>query len=550
MERKINLIEVNEMEKKTSSGTAGTNIAAPKKGLTLWAFFAMTASMVMTVYEYPSFASSGMHLVFFLLIGGIFWFLPVALCAAEMATVKGWQSGGLYTWVANTLGQRWGFAAIFYQWFQITVGFITMIYFIVGALSYALNWQALNDNVWIKLCATLIIFWLITFSQFFGIKNTARIAKIGFFVGVLGMGIVLFVLAIIYVIAGGPIQVKMSGVSSWIPDFSNLSTLVIFVSFILAYAGVESSASHANEMKNPGRDYPLAMFMLVICAIVLDTLGGFTVAMTTPTKILGLNTGVIQAFQHIVKYFGGAEWIVRIFAVILCLGVIAEIAAWVVGPSAALKTAAENGLLPKKLAEVNKHNVPVPLTIVQGVIVTIWAFVLTLGGGGNANLSFFVAMALTVCIYLVGYALLFLGYIVLVHKHPDYPRAFHIPGGKGFKTVVAVVGLIISVFAFFISFVPPSNIASGKSGAYLTMLIVCWAIMTVIPFIIYSAYSKKNYQKVQAARKAQLAESDSHSSSEAIKSTVAVSKQDTTPVKKDLSDSNTINAVKDDKDQS
>ena len=46
--------------------------------LGVFGFFAMTASMVMTVYEYPSFASSGFKLVFFLVVGGLLWFLPVS----------------------------------------------------------------------------------------------------------------------------------------------------------------------------------------------------------------------------------------------------------------------------------------------------------------------------------------------------------------------------------------------------------------------------------------------------------------------------------------
>ena len=104
--------------------------------LGVFGFFAMTASMVMTVYEYPSFASSGFKLVFFLVVGGLLWFLPVSLCAAEMATVEGWEKGGIYSWVGNTLGQRWGFSALFFQWFQITVGFVTMCFFILAALAY------------------------------------------------------------------------------------------------------------------------------------------------------------------------------------------------------------------------------------------------------------------------------------------------------------------------------------------------------------------------------------------------------------------------------
>lgn len=403
------------------------------KKLSLISFFAITASMVMTVYEYPTFATSKMNLVFYLLVGGFLWFIPVALCSAEMATIEGWEKGGLYTWVSKTLGRKWGFAAIFFQWFQITVGFITMIYFIVGALSYALNWPDLNTNVWLKLIGTLLIFWLITISQFGGTKNTVKIAKIGFFVGILATGFLLFALSIIYIVQGNPIKVSF-GKDAWIPDFTKINTLVVFVSFILAYAGVESSASHVKDMENPGKDYPMAILMLVISTIILDTLGGATVAATIPQDQLSLDTGVVQAYSYLIHQFGGEEWIVRIISIVICLGVIAEIATWVIGPSTAMLEAAKNGLLPKQMTKVNKHNVPINIVLIQGIIVSIWAVVLTLGGGG-ANLSFFVAMALTVCIYLVAYVLLFLSYIKLVRKNDNLKRAYHIPGGKKVESV-------------------------------------------------------------------------------------------------------------------
>ena len=38
-----------------------------------------------------------------------------ALCAAEMATVEGWKNGGIFSWVSQTLGERFGFAAIFFS---------------------------------------------------------------------------------------------------------------------------------------------------------------------------------------------------------------------------------------------------------------------------------------------------------------------------------------------------------------------------------------------------------------------------------------------------
>ncbi|EOS8062067.1 amino acid permease [Enterococcus hirae] len=463
--------------------------------LSLMSFFAITASMVMTVYEYPTFATSKMNLVFYLLVGGFLWFIPVALCSAEMATVKGWEKGGLYTWVSKTLGRKWGFAAIFFQWFQITVGFITMIYFIIGALSYALNWPALNTNVWLKLIGTLVIFWLITISQFAGTKNTAKIAKLGFFVGILATGILLFVLSILYIMQGNPVKVSF-GADAWLPDFTKVNTLVVFVSFILAYAGVESSASHVKDMENPGKNYPKAILILVISTIILDTLGGATVAATIPQDQLSLDTGVIQAYSYLIHHFGGGAVLIRIIAVIICLGVVAEIATWVVGPSTAMLEAAENGLLPKQMAKVNKYNVPTNIVLIQGIIVSIWAVVLTLGGGG-ANLSFFVAMALTVCIYLVAYVLLFISYIKLVKKKEDLARSYQIPGGKKVKIGVAIIGLLVSVFAFFISFFPPNDIGYGKGGTYLAILIISWLIILVIPFGIYKTFDEKgNNRKI------------------------------------------------------
>lgn len=67
-----------------------------KKKLSLMSFFAITASMVMTVYDYPTFATSKMNLVFCLLVGGFLSFIPVALCSAEMATVEGWEKSEIW----------------------------------------------------------------------------------------------------------------------------------------------------------------------------------------------------------------------------------------------------------------------------------------------------------------------------------------------------------------------------------------------------------------------------------------------------------------------
>ena len=73
-----------------------------KKKLSMFGFLFITGSILVELYEYPTFATSGFSAVFYLLAGGFLWFLPVVLCAAEMATVEGWSEGGVFTWTKNT----------------------------------------------------------------------------------------------------------------------------------------------------------------------------------------------------------------------------------------------------------------------------------------------------------------------------------------------------------------------------------------------------------------------------------------------------------------
>lgn len=463
--------------------------------LGFFGFFAITASMVMTVYEYPTFASSGLHLVFFLVAGGLLWFLPVAMCAAEMATVKGWESGGIFAWVGKTLGQRWGFAALFYQWFQITVGFVTMAFFILAAFAYVVKWDALYNDPLVMFFGVAIIVWALTFTQLMGTKLTARISKIGFIGGIVVPVLILAFGLIIYFATGGFSQIALTP-SALIPDFTQLDTLVIFASFILAYMGVEASASHVNELKNPNRNYPLAMIILCIVAIAFDAIGGMAVATTLSAEALNGNMsfGVIEAFEAIFATHFGMGWIVFVVALLLTLGVLAEISAWIVGPSRALLETAKENILPASFAKTNKHGISVKTVIIQALLVTFWDAVLcgsmALSGGSSSSVAYLTAIGLTVVIYLVAYVLFFLGYFKLIFKHKNLERSFQLPGGTVFKAIVAGIGLFMTLATLVISFFPSASLSAQANTVYVVTLSLSFIVSVAIPFLIYARRKK------------------------------------------------------------
>lgn len=450
------------------------NSSISKKQLTLFGFFTLTASMLMSADEYPAFAESGLMAVVFLVVAALIWFLPVALCSAEMATIDGWEEGGVFTWVKNALGERAGFIAVAMQWMQNTINFVTMLYFIIGAISFAVNVPILNENPAIKYVLFLIIFWTLTLSQLGGISKTDIIVKICFIFGIIIPSIIFLILAFTYILQGNPPQIDLSSSAISFDKFSISS----FVPFILAFAGIEASASYANQMENPKRSYPLAILLLVLFAVVLDALGGLAVGIVVPTSELSMNSGVLQAIQIAIKEIAPAlSWCTRFIAILLAMGMIGEVSSWVVGPVRTLFAAAQDQLLPAYFAKGNKNNVPVRLVILQGVVVSVIGAILTLAFGGN-NSAFKISMSLTVMMYMVTYMFIFIAYLSILFKGSKLKRTFQIPGGKGVKTMIGFIGLISTILVFVATFIPSSEVQKVMSQElYIILMLVMFLLV-------------------------------------------------------------------------
>ncbi|MBQ3308780.1 MAG: amino acid permease [Aeriscardovia sp.] len=457
-----------------------------KKKLTGFGFFAMTASMVMTVYEFPSLATAKFACVFFALIGGIFWFLPTALISAEMASVEGWSEGGVFGWVGNALhSERLGYVALFCQWFEVTIGFVTMCYFVIGMISETFGWMALNTVPALKFVEVLVLFGIINLLQLHGTKATAQIAKVGFFLGVFIPGFLLFILALIYIGQGNHLAIVISP-RTFFPDFRQEGTLTIFATFILMYAGIESSGTHINELENSAKNYPRTMVAMFVLAIVMDSLGGMSIAATVPQSELSMNAGMYQALDFLMRHFNShLGWLAGLLSVFMALGIVAEIGSWVVGPSAGLRTSADYGMMPQSIRRTNGHGVPTVVLLLNCVIVVVWDALLTFGGSSSGgNVSILVAETLTTCIYLVGYLLMCVSYFRLIYAERDLKRTYSIPGGLVVKTVVAVCGTLTSLFCLVVSFVPSSALSAAGQREYETLLCIGFVVAIVIPIVI------------------------------------------------------------------
>lgn len=460
--------------------------------LSLFGFLMITISMVVSIYAFPTFATSGFSSLFFLLVAGFLWFIPVCLVSAELGTGgQGWSEAGVFSWGKAAFGERWGFFMIFLQWFQVTLGFIAMLYFVSNGIAYSFNYKVIEAPSIQQMVVMLVIFWTLTLVNFKGTNVTKSIATYAFFLGILFPIVTLSILGVIYVLGDNTINISFS-MGSFLPDFKTLSTLVVLVSFILSFMGAEASAVHVNHLKNPSRNYPIAIFILVLTTIVLASLSSLTIAIVIPKDNISLTGGIFETFKFFFDKYH-LTWAIYPLSLIIAFSAIGEISSWVNGPIRGIHAAAQKGLLPKVFANTNKHGMPVALLLIQGAVVTFWIIVITLFGIElkSGNTAFFTAMTLTVIVFLTMYVLLFASYLYLKIKVPNQinPRKFNLPHTLGM--LVAILGLCFTIVSFIISFLRPETISASEYPTYLKYLITCYVVTILIPHTIFSL-SKKN----------------------------------------------------------
>jgi amino acid transporter len=122
---------------------------------------------------------------------------------------------------------------------------------------------------------------------------------------------------------------------------------------------------------------------------------------------------------------------------------------------------------------------------------TVWYAVLIIGAiifvvMPSVQSFYQILSQLTVLLYLIMYMLMFSAAIVLRYKLPKMERPFRLGAkGNGLMWLLGGLGFCGSLLAFVLSFIPPSQIATGSTAVWFGVLIIGAVIFVGIPFIIY-----------------------------------------------------------------
>lgn len=287
------------------------------KNITTGQLALMTAAAVISLRGLPMMAQEEMTMFFYIGFATFLFLIPAALVAAELGSAFAAEGGGVYTWVKEAFNKRMGFTAIFLQWIQNVVWYPTVLGFAAACIAYMVGKPELSqDGVYVGVFA-IVMYWLATLLTFMGTSFISKITSQGFLIGTVLPGVIIIIVALVWVMGGNPVSFEhipdtVSQIVNveaghahprFFPHMTGMSDIAFLAGILLLFAGVEVHAVHAQELKNPQRQFPAAMLLAALISFVLFTFGSLAVAIVAPYKTINLQSGVLETFHDVFAHY-------------------------------------------------------------------------------------------------------------------------------------------------------------------------------------------------------------------------------------------------------
>lgn len=459
----------------------------PKRYLSLFTLVMINVIAIDNLRSLTFAAEYGLALIFFYVLAALLFFIPTILVTAELAT--GWPTtGGVYIWVREAFGPRFGFLTIWLQWIYNVVWYPTIFAFIAGIVAYIIQ-PSLVDNRFFMLAVILSAFWITTIINCLGLRVSGWVSVVGALVGTIFPMVLIAGMGFTWLILHKHSQIDFS-IRHVFPSLSHTSDLAFLANILFGLMGMEMSAVHAGDVEHPERHYPLALAYSAVIILATLVFACLAIAIVIPVKQLNLVSGLIDAFGIFFNAYG-LGWFIPVIAVLIIVGSLGGATAWILGPARGLLVASGDTRLPRVFTLQNKHNMPIGILLGQGVIVTVLCTVFLVMP--SVNSSYWVLSNLTAQLALLFYILMFAAAIRLHYKHAHVKRAFRIPGGKFGIWLVCGVGIVTCIGAIILGFLPPSQVGVGKVFQYEAILIGGILLCCLPPFIIYNAKKRMDH---------------------------------------------------------
>ena len=404
--------------------------------------------------------------------------LFIALCYAVLSSALP-SSGGEYVFISRILDPFMGFIVTWARWFAMIAVIAAMSVGDIAILTHffeILNMDgvAVFVTTYIQVIAIILVI-LFLLVNYLGVKIYGRVQTVMF---------VLLMIGLFSLILFGLPHVSFDNLSSsFNPDISLIAQASSLIFF--SYIGFSAITDAGDEVKNPKKTLPrgilISIFMIALVYILVAIIIYGAMSPSEYANYDFANGSVAEVAANFLPFS-----IAAFVAFAGSIAIISDINPTILSTSRLAFAWARDKIVPEKLAELNKNNVPKWTLLINAVmaiaiIVLAKAFIEAVMMINMAVLLIFITISITA--------------LVLPYKHPEiYKKAqFKIR----ILPIIALVGLISSsLFLMFILQLP---------GAMLGfLLLLTWISIGSILYI----YTQEKHQLHWRLEKQQRKEKD------------------------------------------
>ncbi len=391
----------------------------------------------------PVAGSMGPSAILFWIAGALLFFIPLSLIVMELTHHYN-KDGGVYLWVKQSLGDRFGFYTAWLYWINNFFFYPGLLVFMVANIAYLFGDKTLAENHLFVISVVIICLWSAIFINIKGIKWIANIAS---YACVLNIFLAMFIIlsGLIYLIFFHKSATSFQ-IYHFIPNqttWKNISNLTLLM---FALSGIELIPTMAGSIQNSRVTLMRSIVISGLIILSVYMLGTLTINIIMSPSELNNTTGLMETFLVIsTKLHIG--WITMLLILLLFLVELGALLIWLIAPTVMLFECVESTIFPRWMQELNKHHVPANALILIGCIVT--CIIMLIQYLPTVNSIFTTLVLMGTIVYFMPYLFLIVGYIKLRAKNalPEPIMSKSLAYCCGMLLFIAVcTGIILSFF--------------------------------------------------------------------------------------------------------
>ena len=411
------------------------------------------------------------------LLANVCFFQPSALAVIDLTT-RYPEQGGIYVWTKRAFGDMHGFICGWTYWTNNIIYFPTLLLFTVANLVFTFgpSGKGLMQNSLFVGAASLVLFWVAVLANVRGLKYGRLLNSTGAY-GTWIPAMLLIGVGAVTMLRSGPATPLEAG--AFMPAFS-VGTVAFFSQICFAFSGFELGSVMGGEIVNPRRNVPLAILIAGAIITAIYVLGTAALLVALPKGDIGMLDGVGYALQAVQARLGIGGWLALGGALLIGLGGVGQMSAWIGGASRIPFMAGIDRYLPPSFGTLHRHYATPHVAIYWMGGISSLLIVMSLMGGAVRD-AYLVLANFTIIVYFIPYLYLFAA-LVRLASGPPPQGTIPIPGGRIGIRVVAVVGFLTTLFACLFALMPPEGTPSPLLyeaqilGGSLLLIVCGWLL--------------------------------------------------------------------------